>query len=97
MRGQGRKKVGIRELKTHASEIVDEVREQQAQYVITHRGEPVGLLLPWDEGTVADRKVAARRGDSAWDELEQLGEEIGRRWKSPESSVELLSRMRGER
>jgi prevent-host-death family protein len=38
--------VGVRELKAHASEIIREVREEQAQYVITYPGRPVGLLTP---------------------------------------------------
>ena len=40
--------IGVRELKVQASEIVRQVREQQAQYVITYRGEPVAVLLPID-------------------------------------------------
>lgn len=41
--------IGVRELKVQASEIVRQVREQQAQYVITYRGEPVAVLLPIDQ------------------------------------------------
>jgi prevent-host-death family protein len=42
-------KVGIRELKNRASEIIRAVRERGAQYIVTRRGHPVGLLLPIDE------------------------------------------------
>ena len=38
--------IGIRELKTRVAEIVREVREQRARYVVTHQGRPVALLLP---------------------------------------------------
>jgi len=41
--------IGVRELKVQASEIVRQVREHQAQYVITYRGEPVAVLLPIDQ------------------------------------------------
>jgi prevent-host-death family protein len=42
-------KVGVRELKNRTSEIVRAVRERGAQYIVTHQGHPVGLLLPIDE------------------------------------------------
>jgi prevent-host-death family protein len=42
-------RVGIRELKNRTSEIVRAVRERGARYIVTHRGRPVGLLLPVDE------------------------------------------------
>ncbi|MBN1138765.1 MAG: type II toxin-antitoxin system Phd/YefM family antitoxin, partial [Anaerolineae bacterium] len=38
--------VGVRELKAQASEIVRQIRENRARYIITYRGEPVGLLMP---------------------------------------------------
>jgi prevent-host-death family protein len=41
--------IGVRELKTHASEIIRQVRERRERYVITHRGRPVGVLMPLDE------------------------------------------------
>jgi len=42
-------RVGIRELKNRTSEIVRAVRERGVQYVVTHQGHPVGILLPVDE------------------------------------------------
>ncbi len=50
--------IGVRELKTHTSEIVRNVREQRTRYVITYRGRPVGLLLPFDEADTADFEVS---------------------------------------
>ena len=53
-------RVGIRELKNRTSEIVRAVRERGAQYIVTHQGRPVGLLLPVDEESLeaAVRHVA---------------------------------------
>lgn len=85
--------VGVRELKAHASEIIREVREEQAQYVTTYRGRPVGLLTPLEHvglSAVRDQEPA----ELAWDALTRLGEEIGRGWCSPLTSDELLSEMR---
>lgn len=90
MSRKNRREVGIRELKARASELVDEVRESQASYVITHRGRPVGVLMPFGHGEAA----LDRATEDAWDELDRLGEEIGRGWESPQTAVDLLSKDR---
>ncbi len=43
------RQVGLRELRDRASKILREVREQKSEYVITHRGRPVALLIPVDQ------------------------------------------------
>lgn len=86
--------VGVRELKTRASEIIREVRERRARYVITYRGRPVGVLLPLDEAAQVEAVAGTKPGTIVWEELERLGEEIGRGWQSPKTSTELLSEMR---
>lgn len=83
--------IGVRELKTHASEIVRRVREEQAQYTVTYRGKPIGVLMPFAHSVT----VSAHTEPDPWDELERLGEEIGREWKAEQDSVELISQMRG--
>ena len=82
--------IGVRELKTHASEILRKVREERARYVVTYRGEPIGVLAPLDE----DGKPPKDTRPDPWEELERLGEEIGRGWTSEKSSVEIISEMR---
>lgn len=83
------RKIGVRELKAKASEVLRDVRDSGAQYVVTLRGRPVGVLLPLDE--VADR---LQRAEDVWDELESLGAQIADGWRSPLTSGELLSEMR---
>lgn len=83
--------IGIRKLKSQASRILEEVRTHGARFVITKRGRPVGVILPIEEAPQsADRADAL----SAWDELDRLGEEISRGWKSSKTSGELLSDLR---
>jgi prevent-host-death family protein len=82
--------VGVRELKTHASEIVRQVRDRRARYTVTYRGKPVGMLVPLPEGG----PPPGRSDDEVWDDLRRLGEEIGRGWSSPLTSYDLLSQMR---
>jgi prevent-host-death family protein len=86
--------VGVRELKAQASEIVRQVRENRARYIITYRGEPVGLLMPLDEASPSPLSSGQDGGETPWETLTRLGQEIGQGWQSPLSSAELLSEMR---
>ena len=82
--------IGVRELKAHASEILRKVREEHARYIVTYRGEPIGVLAPLEEDGMLPKDLQP----DPWEDLERLGEEIGRDWKSDKSSVELISEMR---
>ncbi len=84
--------IGIRELKARASEIVRAVRDRRARYTVTYRGRPVGVLVPL--GEVSPAEAADEPETAAWEELTQLGEEIGQGWTAPQTGAELLSEMR---
>jgi prevent-host-death family protein len=81
--------IGVRELKTRASEIVRQVKEQGARYLVTHRGRPVAAIIPLSEAP-----DAAEPAGVAWDELVSLGEQIAHNWNSDKTSAEILSDMR---
>lgn len=83
---------GVRELKAQASQIIRRVRERRSRYIITYRGRPVAVLLPLEAAPAGGAAPAAEA--SAWQELERLGALIGRGWRAPLSSAELLSQMR---
>ena len=85
--------IGVRELKTHASEIIRNVRDRRARYTVTYRGQPVGVLIPLEQ-PAAEPLADDTGSTTAWDELVRLGEQIGRGWVSPLTSTELLSGMR---
>jgi prevent-host-death family protein len=81
--------IGVRELKTHASEVVRKVHEKRERYVVTHRGHPVAVIIPVEEVRLV------QPGDiSPWDELVALGEQISQGWQSAQSSTDLLAEMR---
>jgi len=86
--------IGVRELKARASEIVRAVRERRARYLITHRGKPVGVLMPLEGPGLEGLSSQREQGTEVWEELVKLGEEIGRGWQSDLTSTELLSGMR---
>lgn len=90
--------VGIRELKNDASEIIRAVREEQAEYVVTLRGRPVAVILPMAEGwqeAATERVVATTRTNTDfWDRMAALRAEIGAKWQSEKTAVELIEEQR---
>jgi prevent-host-death family protein len=80
--------IGIRELKSRASEVVRAVKEERARYVITQRGKPAAIIVPLD---AAPPKKSA---DEVWERLMKIGEELGKDWQNEKSAVEILSEMR---
>ena len=85
-------KIGVRELKNRASEIVREVREAQTSYVVTLRGEPVAELRPLGVRTIQERRQ--EEVDEVLREVEDLSRRIARAWKSPKTAVELVEEQR---
>lgn len=82
-------KISISKFKNHSCEILRNVREKRARYIVTHHGRPVAAIIPIDEVQPA---VVAEA--SAWDELVSLGRQIGQNWETQQSSKGLLSGMR---
>ncbi len=87
------KKAGIRELKNQASRIVNEVREEMAEYVITSQSQPVAILRPFSEQDA--ESIRRRETGQALTEMKSLATEIGNAWKSPRSALEVLDQDRG--
>jgi prevent-host-death family protein len=80
--------IGIRELKSRASEVIRAVKEERARYVITQRGKPAAIIVPLDAAP------PEKSADEVWERLQQLGKEISQGWQSEKSAVEILSEMR---
>jgi len=91
-------RVGIRELKNQATEILRDVRENQAEYVVTYHGQPVAVLLPvdkvWLEEETRRAAEAVTPGEDVWAELKALRQEIGASWQSEKTAIELISEQR---
>jgi prevent-host-death family protein len=91
-------RVGVRELKNRTSDIIRNVRENQAEYVVTYRGRPVAVLLPLSNDWLEQERERAVRstapGEDVWAELEALRQEIGRSWQSDMTGVELVTEQR---
>lgn len=87
-------RIGIRELKSRASEIIQEVHERETEFVVTLRGEPVAVLRPLDSKEEPEIRQAGAGLEEAWDEADHLAERIARAWCSPKSALELLEEQR---
>lgn len=83
--------IGIRALKAHASELIRNIREKRARYIITYRGRPVAVLSPLEQPPGQQQPA---EDPQAWDELGALGETITRRWTSNQSAADILADMR---
>lgn len=92
--------IGVRQLKNQATEILREVREQQAEYIVTYRGKPVAMLVPMTEAwqqTQAEQRMSVKRAERKVlrAEMDKLRAEIAR--QSTGSLVETLFEMRRDR
>jgi prevent-host-death family protein len=94
--------IGVRELKNQATEIIREVREQQAEYIVTYRGRPVARLAPLaHEQPIA--QPAKRSGappvelEALWAEWDALAEVMDEHGQGDKSALATLLEMRQER
>lgn len=83
-------RIGLRELKTHLSEVAKDVQENNTRYTITNRGEPIAVISPYSQGD----EVGVEERRAAWSELADLLLEAGNHWTSPMSAEEILREMR---
>lgn len=84
------KDIGIRDLKTHASDLVRQVAEKHATYTITRHGRAVGVLAPPDF-------IAPSAADSptkAWERLMRLADQLKQTSKGQRSAVRELDQSR---
>lgn len=82
--------IGVRELKTRATEIVRRVREEGAAFEVTYRRRPVARLVPI-AGSTIDGSVEA-----FLERLDRTAEQIGRHWPAGVSAVEAVREVRRE-
>jgi prevent-host-death family protein len=85
--------IGIRELKTKASQIIRNIRKSRTRYVVTVRGRPVAMLLPLDESMITNLASSAPTDDN-WEELMRLGKRMAESWPPGVQSAEVLSELR---
>jgi antitoxin (DNA-binding transcriptional repressor) of toxin-antitoxin stability system len=89
----GRPAIGIRELKTKASAIIDDVKGRRVSYAVTKRGRVEALIVPSDAG---ERLLTHSNGDTVWNAwqilTDQLLNESGKKTRSAVAELEQMRR-----
>ena len=83
--------VGIRELKTNASELVRRVREEGEIIDITYYGEVVARLVPVKEVKTKPEELA-----EMWAEMDRLAQQVSAQWTGNPDAVEAVREGRRE-
>lgn len=68
------------------------VREARASYILTHRGQAVGMIVPLEPA--GDTSTTSDDAGDAWDAFVRAGRRLERRFRPGASGVRLLSAMR---
>ena len=88
--------IGVRELHNRTTEVLRKVRESKEEYVVTHQGHPVAILLPVDTQRLEKAMLEAGKQEArrAWERYERLAAEARRQWPSGQSSEAILDDVR---
>ena len=82
------RRLGIRELKNHLSELVDEVREGEV-IEITKHGQPVARIIPIPADGPLDRDKGG-----VWTSLNRLRDELRSSWPKDVSAQDVINDIR---
>jgi prevent-host-death family protein len=83
-------RIGLRYLKTHASEVLRDVQDHRARYVITNRGEPMGIVIPYAPG----QDVEPTSREESWKSLAGTLDQVRAAWTSPLTAEEIMNEER---
>jgi prevent-host-death family protein len=89
--------IGVRELREKTAEVLRQVREEGAEYVITYQGRPIAVLLPVNtEAVEAAMLDASKQSAKAWDNFFRIAEEIRKIWPADVKTQDLIDEIRGD-
>jgi prevent-host-death family protein len=89
-----KEEIGIRELKNKISSIVRQVREESAEYIITHHGRPVAILRPITEEDT--KTLEKQKAVESWHKLLEIGRTLTETEPEAKSAVTTLAEIREE-
>ena len=78
------------------AEILRRIREERAEYIVTHQGKPVAMLLPVAEEALEKAMLqAGRQGLSgSWETYARLADELRSQWPAALKTQEALDALR---
>ena len=87
--------IGVRDLHNRTTEVLRDVRESGAEYVVTYQGRPVALLLPVDTERLERAMLdAGKQATAGWECYARLADEIRSRWPTDQRSAAVLADIR---
>jgi prevent-host-death family protein len=88
--------IGVRELRQRTAEILRQVREKKSEYIITHQGRPVAVLLPVNTEAIekAMLETAKQTVTTGWETYTRLADEIRQSWPAGLTTQTILNDIR---
>ena len=88
--------IGVRELREKTPEILRKLREERAEYVVTHQGKPIALLIPVREEAMERAMLEAGRRErsGSWDAYAEAAGKMRSAWPAETSSAAVLDGLR---
>jgi prevent-host-death family protein len=88
--------IGVRELRERTANILRQVREKKAEYVITYEGRPVAILTPLPEQPVEEviLQVGKQLASENWESYARLSEQLRRNWPQGQNTQTVLDVIR---
>lgn len=82
--------IGLRHLKTHASEVLRDVHDNRTRYVVTSRNRPIAVIVPYSPQEASKPE----NREQAWAEFLAAGEKVRLAWASPAGATDILHEIR---
>jgi prevent-host-death family protein len=88
--------IGIRELREKTSEVLRKVREEKAEYIITHQGQPIAVLLPVEAEKVEEAMLEAGKQSAlgGWEAYSRMIETLRADWPADVDTQSILDEIR---
>jgi len=88
--------IGVRELRERATEVLRQVREEKAEYIITYQGHPIALLLPVNAEAIEAAMVEAGKESvsGGWENYLHLAAKVRRVWPTEKKTQDVLDEIR---
>ncbi len=88
--------IGVRELRQQMAEVLRQIREENAEYIITYQGRPMAVMLPLNTEVVEQAILdAGKRGMvRGWEIYAQIAALVRERWPEAMTTQNLLDEIR---
>lgn len=86
------KTIGIKEFKNQVTQLLRQVREERSEIIVTHDGEPIAVLRPFQEDD--DAKSRSEQLKAAMVRADMLAEKIAKRWPKGVSAADAVAEQR---